>query len=130
MTSAHTEKGEKMPIKGEQQGYTYKALINGEWQEVTIQESPLELMERFEQDEEWTRVRHGHWTNIKISVTGNSSAECSQCGTLVHDSFADVDRLNYCPHCGAKMEESTSTMGQVKPSDGERKEDGNKPKSI
>lgn len=49
-------------------------------------------------------VRHGHWTNIKISVTGNSSAECSLCGTVVHDTFADVDRLNYCPHCGAKMD--------------------------
>ena len=44
-----------MPIKGEQ-GYTYKALINGEWQDITIAESPLELLERFEQDEEWAKV--------------------------------------------------------------------------
>ena len=66
-------------------------------------------------------VRHGHWTNISISVTGNSSAECSLCGTVVHDTFANVNRINYCPNCGAKMDEST--MGQVKPSDGERRED-------
>ena len=44
-----------MPIKGEQ-GYTYKALINGEWQDITIAESPFELVERFEQDEEWAKV--------------------------------------------------------------------------
>lgn len=50
-------------------------------------------------------VRHGHWSNIKISVTGNSSAECSLCGTVVHDTFADVNRINYCPQCGAKMDE-------------------------
>lgn len=89
-----------MPIKGEQQGYTYKALIDGEWQEVTIQESPLELVERFEQDEEWTRVRHGHWIGDV----------CSECGK---DALCDCDKYeiygtihsDYCPHCGAKMDE-------------------------
>lgn len=53
-------------------------------------------------------VRHGHWTNISISVTGSSSAECSLCGTVVHDTFADTNRINYCPHCGAKMDEEGS----------------------
>ena len=61
-------------------------------------------------------VRHGYWTNISISVTGNSSAECSLCGTVVHDTFADVNRINYCPNCGAKMDDV--------------EEDDNKPKSI
>ena len=50
-------------------------------------------------------VKHGHWTNINISVTGNSSAECSLCGTVIHDTFADVNRINYCPNCGAKMDD-------------------------
>lgn len=51
-----------------------------------------------------SEVKHGHWTNISVSVTGNSSAECSLCGTVVHDTFADVNRISYCPHCGAKMD--------------------------
>lgn len=47
-------------------------------------------------------VIHGHWTNISISVSGHSSAECSVCGCVVHDSFSNV--INYCPNCGAKMD--------------------------
>ncbi len=50
-------------------------------------------------------IKYGHWTNIKISATGNCSAECSQCGAVVHDTFADVNRINYCPNCGAKTVE-------------------------
>lgn len=101
MTFVLMEKGERMPIKGEQQGYTYKVLTNGEWQEVTIQESPLELLElveRFEQDEEWTRVRHGHWV---IDMHGNWA--CSLCG---NDPYHDnMKNMNYCPNCGARMDE-------------------------
>lgn len=90
-----------MPIKGEEQGYTYKALINGEWQEVTIQESPLELMERFEQDVEWTRVRHGHWIfNPKDAIEMMFTLpKCSECGA------ESPNGGNYCPNCGAKMDE-------------------------
>ena len=92
-----------MPIKGEQQGYTYKALINGEWQEVTIQESPLELVERFEQDEEWTRVRHGHWINhFDDLFPAESTQECSVCHA---EQMATMLDDNYCPNCGAKMDE-------------------------
>lgn len=87
-----------MPIKGEQHGYTYKVLINGEWQEVTIQESPLELVERFEQDEEWTRVRHGYW----ISDEARIKDQCSVCGLSVNWS---PYKTPYCPFCGAKMDE-------------------------
>ena len=85
-----------MPIKGEQHGYTYKALINGEWQEITIQESPLELVERFEQDEEWTRVRHGQW----LWVDG---VRCSIC----NHKLQTTGLPSYCPNCGAKMDESS-----------------------
>ena len=105
-----------MPIKGEQQGYTYKALINGEWQEVTIQESPLELVERFEQDEEWTRVRHGHWERVAEQPYFRKHYHTLCCSECHSEGYA---KWKYCPNCGAKMDEST--MGQVKPSDGERK---------
>lgn len=87
-----------MPIKGEQHGYTYKVLINGEWQEVTIQESPLELVERFEQDEEWTRVRHGYWKEDEARIKD----QCSVCGLSVNWSQY---KTPYCPFCGAKMDE-------------------------
>ena len=46
--------------------------------------------------------RHGRWVNVKISISGNSSAECSLCGAVVHDDFSNV--INYCPNCGAKMD--------------------------
>lgn len=100
-----------MPIKGEQQGYTYKALINGEWQEVTIQESPSELVERFEQDEEWTRVRHGHWVHgkeLSRDYIGDACVNihydkwwCSECNYPVEEQPLWM----YCPNCGAKMKE-------------------------
>ena len=60
-------------------------------------------------------VRHGHWINhFDDLFPEESTQECSVChaeqmGTMLND--------NYCPNCGAKMDEST--MGQVKPSDKE-----------
>ena len=47
----------------------------------------------------------GKWTNVHISVSGNSDAECSLCGAVVHSGFADKGKINYCPNCGARMEE-------------------------
>ena len=38
----------------------------------------------------------GYWTNIP-SVFGNY--ECSECGCL------EIEKSNYCPDCGAKMQE-------------------------
>ena len=46
--------------------------------------------------------RRGHWINVKISISGDNSAECSLCGAVVHNNFSNV--INYCPNCGAKME--------------------------
>ena len=47
-------------------------------------------------------VKHGRWINVKISISGNSSAECTLCGAVVHNNFSNV--INYCPKCGAKMD--------------------------
>lgn len=94
-----------MPIKGEQQGYIYKALINGEWQEVTIQESPLELVERFEQDEEWTRVRHGHWIKSEDADDGYCSVCKCDMPMYKEDWEWKYSETPYCPYCGAKMDE-------------------------
>ena len=61
--------------------------------------------------------RHGHW------LTFGSMHSCSICGetVLVPTTITGIPTYGYCPNCGAKMDEST--MGQVKPSDRERKED-------
>ena len=45
--------------------------------------------------------QQGEWVNIKISILGNSSAECSLCGAVVHNNFSNV--INFCPNCGADM---------------------------
>lgn len=45
----------------------------------------------------------GHWTNVQISVTGNSMADCSICGATVHNSFMGNAAPNFCPNCGADM---------------------------
>ena len=58
-------------------------------------------------------VRHGRWIEAKYPLF-----TCSECGATYQDNGYGY---NYCPNCGAKMDEST--MGQVKPSDRERKED-------
>lgn len=46
--------------------------------------------------------RRGQWVNIKISISGDSSAECSLCGAVVHNNFSNV--VNYCPNCGSRMD--------------------------
>lgn len=69
-------------------------------------------------------VRHGRW---KRSKSYKSVIFCDECGEPFELSNS-TEHWNYCPNCGAKMDEST--MGQVKPRGRERKEDGNKPKSI
>ena len=46
----------------------------------------------------------GEWVNVKISISGDSSAECSLCGAVVHNNFSNV--INFCPNCGADMRES------------------------
>ena len=45
--------------------------------------------------------QQGEWVNVKINILGNSSAECSLCGAVVHNNFSNV--INFCPNCGADM---------------------------
>lgn len=42
-------------------------------------------------------VKHGKWIDITESHIGT----CSLCG----DRWGSVDMMNYCPYCGARMEE-------------------------
>ena len=102
-----------MPIKGENGGYKYKAFINGEWHDLTLSDSPNELTEWLQSNEEWTRVRHGHWTSSQ-GLAEVGEVQCSNCKTIYYaDDLYNVGETDengigqalmpyYCPHCGAK----------------------------
>ena len=47
--------------------------------------------------------KKGKWINMYISATGDSDAECDQCGAIVHNNFSTT--INFCPNCGADMRE-------------------------
>lgn len=44
-------------------------------------------------------VRHGRWIKKPTTIKYISHSECSLCG-----SWQGADWMNYCPHCGAKMD--------------------------
>lgn len=53
-------------------------------------------------------VKHGHWINERLVTTDDGRvygiATCSECkGTYVYV----LDVWNYCPNCGANMDEVT-----------------------
>lgn len=45
--------------------------------------------------------KKGKWINIHVSATGDSDAECDQCGAVVHNNFSTT--VNFCPNCGADL---------------------------
>lgn len=45
-------------------------------------------------------VRHGKWNRNNIVYM-----ECSECGWLYEYYLGLEEEWNYCPHCGAKMDE-------------------------
>ena len=53
-------------------------------------------------------VIHAHWTIIYESTAGVTDAKCSNCGyeSLAYENDVHTDEYcNYCPCCGAKMDE-------------------------
>lgn len=51
-------------------------------------------------------VRHGRWETSDIP---GEHFKCSECGggCWYYDYHGDVAKSNYCPNCGAKMDEDT-----------------------
>lgn len=55
-------------------------------------------------------VRHGHW--VSLTDCSNAGVYCSVCNKKVYkEDYAPCNkknklRSNYCPNCGAKMDES------------------------
>lgn len=64
--------------------------------------------------EDAQEVKHGKWINKKyrwiksISMWWSTAYECSICGE------AGIKDWNYCPNCGAKMNERTEKMPELR----------------
>ena len=54
-------------------------------------------------------VVHGEWID-STDETFSPSHKCSRCGHIINELATDdinateIERENYCPHCGAKMD--------------------------
>ena len=48
-------------------------------------------------------VKHGKWIYQIMPVTGAVETICSECNTPFYMAFRM--QMNYCPYCGAKVEE-------------------------
>lgn len=46
-------------------------------------------------------IRHGHW----IVEEWINTIFCSECGNSWHIMDNDTETFNYCPNCGARMDE-------------------------
>lgn len=67
-------------------GFPIKAIVNGKLVDVA-------------------EVRHGHWKGINRNKYNDDEATCSICGVTFSSGYSDPSWWNYCPNCGAKMDE-------------------------
>ena len=67
-------------------------------QEIDIQRSVMKSMGYEYAGKNTDAVRHGKW--IEKSTGGERFARCSECGYIEWDT-----PNNYCPNCGARMDE-------------------------
>lgn len=51
---------------------------------------------------DYVPIVHGHWI-VEGSGYCGDYAECSECGEIIE--FSPRQKMNYCPNCGAKMDE-------------------------
>lgn len=53
-------------------------------------------------------VKHGHWIEWEEYTDCPFWCKCSKCGRLgLFDDRDVMEKSDYCPHCGAKMDEAT-----------------------
>ena len=53
-------------------------------------------------------VRHGHWIEKDLDNFRKVECSCSICGwsgVENYDSYVDIHDFEFCPYCGAKMDE-------------------------
>lgn len=61
-----------------------------------------------QQTAEVQEVRHGHWIKNSLDNSRKFEYSCSICGwsgVKNYDSYVDIHDFEYCPYCGAKMDE-------------------------
>lgn len=51
--------------------------------------------------------RHAHWNNISLKYSNAKRIDICSCCRAVILRDVDSDEYNYCPKCGAKMDEVT-----------------------
>lgn len=64
-----------------------------------------DIIEQLVKERDAEPVIHGHWINRRNSVY------CSRCGKGYRNGVGTISALNhnYCPNCGAKMDEEDNT---------------------
>lgn len=55
--------------------------------------------------EDVQEVKHGHWKGINRNKYNDDEATCSVCGVTFSSGYSDPSWWDYCPNCGAKMDE-------------------------
>lgn len=55
-------------------------------------------------------VRHGHWKGRNKNRYNDDEATCSLCGVTFSSGYTDPSWWEYCPNCGAKMDDDGEAM--------------------
>lgn len=80
--------------------------IHKDWDGVLVWdesgETTADEFERLVNDQPTVEPKHGKW--IGKPIAGYAKVKCSECGNVFLNNNS---RWNYCPDCGAKMEEET-----------------------
>ena len=50
-------------------------------------------------------VKIGHWIKAYLTDTGDIDGQCSECGFIHKFIDGHTAQYNYCPSCGAKLQE-------------------------
>ena len=79
----------------------YTEYINGD---VTVSKDLVEKIPTADVQE----VRHGRWIEKDLDNSRKVEYACSICGwsgIKNYDSYVDIHDFEFCPYCGAKMDE-------------------------
>lgn len=109
-----------MPDYAAEKQYVVATLVDGElWffgayddydkAQYAVQETDGRLL--IENSFDGNSIKHGHWflceyEYLSCSVCGHSVYTGCECTSEAEQRIADGDVPNYCPHCGAIMDEN------------------------
>lgn len=58
-------------------------------------------------------VVHGHWIKYEVDIAEHPW-HCSRCGWTPPKYVCHIDEMEYCNHCGAKMDEPVGISDKLK----------------